>query len=363
MSTDFLIWYIIPLSLLFLFFISYKVNRTKLTTGVLLSCSVALFTGIFFVQAYYSGSRMLRTISALPLLFLIFVLTFGAYILIAFLFLNTRSILRKEKRDLKHLLALFLAIGLLIIIAASRFLDVTRFPETLQYFMYSMYGLILYYLFHLSQFLINIILCNFSRPRKDQHYLIVLGCWIQDGKVPPLLARRIDKAISFYNRQKALREPPKLLLSGGKGSDETCSEAEAMKAYALEKGIPEEHLLLETNSTSTLENMKFSKEIMDRESKGEPYRCIYVTNNYHLLRAGIFARRAGLNINGIGAKTAFYYLPNAVLREYIAYTYLHLKWNIVFGVFSLLFGSFVLPVLHKYLFEEEYLYKIIQAIL
>jgi uncharacterized SAM-binding protein YcdF (DUF218 family) len=87
--------------------------------------------------------------------------------------------------------------------------------------------------------------------------------------------------------------------------------------------------------------MMFSKELMDRESSGKPYKCIFATNNYHLLRACIYARRAGLKMDGIGAKTILYYLPNAVLREYIAYLYIHLKWNIFLGAAVIIAGSFI----------------------
>ena len=162
------------------------------------------------------------------------------------------------------------------------------------------------------------LLCNYSKPKKEQDYVVVLGCQVKDGMVSPLLARRVDKAIEFYNKQKEAFLPPKLVLSGGKGPDEACSEAEAMFNYAIEKGIPEEHLLMESNSASTKENMNFSKIVMDTDSGGRPYNSIFITSNFHLLRAGIFAKRAGLKNNGVGAKTAFYYLPNAILREYIA---------------------------------------------
>jgi uncharacterized SAM-binding protein YcdF (DUF218 family) len=274
---------------------------------------------------------------------------FGVYIFIGFLILNTCAILKKEKRSLKHLLTFIFAVALLLFMIIPRFINLSAFPLFAVYLSYSVYGLIIYYLLHLTQFLISVILCNFSRPRKDQNYIIVLGCWIRNGKVTPILARRIDKAIQFYNEQKKVCQPPTLVLSGGKGLDESCSEAEAMKVYALEKGIPIEYLLLESKSVSTLENMKFSKEIMDKESDGKPYKCVYATNNYHVFRAGIFARRAGLKISGIGAKTAFYYLPNAVLREYIAYLYIHLKWNIALGLCSLIFGSIIIKYLSEWI--------------
>ena len=347
MGTGILVWYSIPSLLLLLFLIAYKYNKTSLIIGAMLSCSLVLFAGIFFVQMYFSDSRVLKIISSIPLLLLGLFLTVGVYMFIAFLAFNTYAILKREKRDLKHFLTLILAIGLLLVIIIPRFIDMTVFPQIMGYVIYSAYGLVIYYLLHLAQFVVSIALYNFSRPRQEQDYIIVLGCWIQNGKVTPHLAKRIDKAVEFYNKQKEFRKPPRLILSGGKGPDESCSEAEAMEQYALEKGIPREDLLVESKSSCTLENMKFSKEIMDSESGGKPYKCIYATNNYHLLRAGIFARKAGLKINGIGAKTAFYFLPNAILREYIAYIYIYLKQNIVFGVLGLIGGSVAVYYLMK----------------
>ncbi|HPR81873.1 MAG TPA: YdcF family protein, partial [Enterococcus sp.] len=87
--------------------------------------------------------------------------------------------------------------------------------------------------------------------------------------------------------------------------------------YALTQNIPESNILVETNSTTTLENMQFSKEII-RQNFGENANVIFSSNNYHIFRAGIFARWAGLKADGIGSKTALYYLPNAFLREFIA---------------------------------------------
>lgn len=57
----------------------------------------------------------------------------------------------------------------------------------------------------------------------------------------------------------------------------------------------------------------------------DTYSSIFVTNNYHTFRAGIFAKRVHLDSGGIGAHTAPYYLPTAFVREYIAILMLH-KW-------------------------------------
>ena len=154
----------------------------------------------------------------------------------------------------------------------------------------------------------------------------MLGGGLKNGKVTPLLAARVDAALKFaWKQSKTGRKPPLLIMSGGHGEDEPLSEAEAMKEYAMEQGYDESRILLEDQSGNTAENMKFSREIMEEHSEGKPYRCVDATSSYHLLRAGIYARRAGMLMGGIGGKTAFYYLPNAVLREYIAYLVMHKK--------------------------------------
>ena len=354
MGVEYSLYYLIPLALAALFIVAFRRSRASLIPGILLTSAVVSLTAIFFLQAYFGDSRLMKILSVIPLVLAVLLAGTGVYIFIGFLFVNTHAILKREKRDLKHILTLALAILLLLLIFVPRFVDLSALPTFVVYLSYSIYALIIFYLLHLAQYIVSMILSNLSRPRLDQDYIIVLGCWVRDGKVTPILARRLDRAIEFYNRQKVVGRPPKLVLSGGQGPDESCPEAEAMKVYALEKGIPEEQLLTEASSTSTLENLKFSKEIMDADFSGKTgdpgnsstdatagklsdnaagiaaYRCIYATNNYHVLRAGIYARRAGLRIHGIGAKTAFYYLPNAILREYIAYSYLYLKWNVAF---------------------------------
>lgn len=59
------------------------------------------------------------------------------------------------------------------------------------------------------------------------------------------------------------------------------------------------------------------------------YNSIFTTNNFHLFRAGLYARQAGLNSQGIGAKTAFYYWPNAMIREYVAIVVMGKKRHLI----------------------------------
>ena len=88
------------------------------------------------------------------------------------------------------------------------------------------------------------------------------------------------------------------------------------KDYLLEQGIPESDILMEDRSTTTLENLKFSKDIIDSR-EGRKYTAL-VTSNYHVYRALRYCRRVGLKCKGIGSHVALYYWPSALIREFIA---------------------------------------------
>jgi len=243
--------------------------------------------------------------------------------------INAQILIKREGRSLAHILPLALALFLAIYWGSMRLVDGLVLPSYIHIWIYVIYGLIGLYLFRFIRYITATILLLVSKPKLNQDYIIVHGSGLINGNVPPLLAGRIDKAIAFYHAQKKVRQPPKLILSGGQGSDEPKSEALAMAEYAQNKGIPRKDLLLEEKSTTTFENLTFAKKMMDEESGTNNYTCIFSTSNYHLLRTGIYAKLTGLHIQGIGSKTALYYLPNAFIREYIAHVMMNKKRHIL----------------------------------
>jgi len=325
-----------PLLFLILSLLLYKVNRASLAPSFMLTLFILSAAAGAAQYLYTNNSDIARGLLILLLLPLAIDLSFGLYAFIAFLLWNARSMLKKEGRTLAHSLTLILAVGLILYEIIIHQIRQAGLPPSVKVIQGWVEGLVLFYAAHASQYLFATFLCNLSRPRLNQDYVIVHGSGLKNGNVTPLLAGRVDRAIAFFNKQKKHDRPPKLLFSGGQGADEPRPEAEAMAEYAEEKGISQSDILLESGSRTTFENMKLSKQIMDADSKGAPYRAIYATSNYHLLRTGIYARRAGLKINGIGSRTALYYLPTALLREYIAYIALYWKLNVAFGVFGLL---------------------------
>ncbi|MBE6835461.1 MAG: YdcF family protein [Ruminococcaceae bacterium] len=166
-------------------------------------------------------------------------------------------------------------------------------------------------------------------PKYNQDFIMILGCKVgRDSKPLPLLKGRIDRALDFYRNQlEKTGKKACFIPSGGKGSDETISEAECIKNYLVEQGIDESTIFPETESTTTLENMLFSKRIAEEHKKNA--NILFSTTNYHVFRSGMLSAKAGMRSDGIGAKTKWYFWPNAQMREFIGLIVSEWKINIL----------------------------------
>ncbi len=160
---------------------------------------------------------------------------------------------------------------------------------------------------------------------RDPDVIIVHGAGLIDGRVSPLLASRLDKAVDIYH---AGGDRAILIPSGGQGDDEPVSEACAMADYLLTHGVSAEHIVPEDQSWTTEENMRFSKESIARRGIGNP-TAVFVTSSYHVFRTALIARRVGLEGEGVGSKTVHYYLPSAIIREFVAIVVLYKWWHII----------------------------------
>lgn len=178
------------------------------------------------------------------------------------------------------------------------------------------------------------------RPAYDKDCIVIPGCKIRaDGTLYPLIRGRVDRALAFAEAQtKAGGKAPVFIPSGGKGADEPVSEAEAMKNYLLGKGVAEERIVTEDKSLTTFENFRFSRDIIsDRGYR----KVVFSTTDYHVMRCGIFACRAGLDADGMGSVSRWYFWPNALTREYFALLSGVRKGLIKFLTVSLLITVFV----------------------
>ena len=175
---------------------------------------------------------------------------------------------------------------------------------------------------YLYTLIIATLYCNIRaakhEPKYDKDFIIILGSKINsDGTLTPLLKGRVDRAIAFGNKQyEATKKKIIYVPSGGKGSDEVISEAEAMNNYLMKSGISKKQIIIENKSTSTDQNMKFSKNEIDKINKDA--KISFSTTNYHVFRSGVIANKQGIDCEGIGSKTKWYFYSNALIREFIA---------------------------------------------
>ncbi|WP_394215074.1 YdcF family protein [Brachybacterium vulturis] len=162
-------------------------------------------------------------------------------------------------------------------------------------------------------------------PRCEGTGIIILGSTLRDGEVPPLLRRRLDRAVAERDRLLGLGIDPLLVPSGGKGDGETPAEGAAMAAYLTSvAGVPPDRVRAETAARTTRENLLLSHRILDEAGHRGSY--IISTSGYHAFRAALLARGLGYGDTAVGEPTAVSYLPTATLREYVLTMSYRKRW-------------------------------------
>lgn len=142
----------------------------------------------------------------------------------------------------------------------------------------------------------------------DAEYIIVLGAKLHGKRPSRSLLYRMDKAVYYLKKEPKM----KLIATGGQGSDEDISEGEAIRQYAVSKGISSDRIIVEDKSTNTYENFKFSRKLLNKHGK---IKINVVSNRYHILRSKILASRNGFIPYGVPAKTPSSVVISSYLRE------------------------------------------------
>lgn len=150
-----------------------------------------------------------------------------------------------------------------------------------------------------------------SKADKGADYIVVLGAQVRGERITKSLAKRLDAAYDYLMEN----ENTKVVCTGGQGPGEDVSEAYAEKKYLMEKGISEERIIMEDKSTSTYENLEFTREIIGDNN----VKIAIVTNNFHIYRAVMLGENVGFkNVEGIAAKSDNRLLLNYMVREGLA---------------------------------------------
>lgn len=153
---------------------------------------------------------------------------------------------------------------------------------------------------------------NIDTSSGKEDIIMVLGCAVNGTEPTQPLVERLETAIKAYNKNNSAY----ILVSGGQGPQEDISEADAMADYLISRGVDSSNIIKEDRSTSTSENYKYSKEILD--SRFSNYTITIITNDFHIYRAKQLAKLADLEVTSIHAKTPFTSAPMMYLREVLA---------------------------------------------
>lgn len=318
-----------------LFYYNMKKERRTLFIGVNLFVFLIMlaFLAMLFVFSYsdiplvyyFSILLVVGVILSVPIFIIWFVIT---------LFTTGTKLVKREGVTISHLLSLGFGIALIIwiFIFPKLYSNIDNIIlSDLFDFITFVFG---YFLFVMVLFFVSSLLNLIPHLGKTYDYIIVLGSGLINNEVTPLLASRIEKGIEKHNKFNLEDHLVKVVFSGGQGHDEALPEGEAMANYAIDKGLEQKYIIRETRSKNTEENLCFSYELikedwMKRENQSEP-EVLVVTNNFHVFRALLIAKKLGIKCDGSGSKTKFYYWLNAIIREYIGVLYLQKKSHLLF---------------------------------
>lgn len=322
-----------------IFLVSLKREPRRLRNGIYLSAALgSTYLAVVLTPGLSTSIGQLLTFG---LVFLVGPM--AALFLAGFLIVNGFTMLRREGRSLGNLLSLLagfaiIGVGSIAFVAVSGRGDAALVAGCVAILLLA--GYLGYLLF---SFLIYALFYSKLPYRGAPDFVIVLGSGLIGSRVPPLLASRLVKAREIHDQSKAAGVSSRIIVTGGQGADEARSEASAMAEYLVELGVPAGDVLLEDQARNTEENLGYSKAIMDAASAD--YSSIVVTNNFHVFRAALLARRLGMETQAVGSKTAGYFLPSAALREFIGllamYKWLHLAFAalVVGGILALFIVS------------------------
>lgn len=142
----------------------------------------------------------------------------------------------------------------------------------------------------------NIVTTDAAAELGEVDCIVVLGCLVRtDGTPSDMLADRLLTGRELYFKNAA----PVILMSGDHGQAEY-DEVNAMKRFAIDKGVPADDIFMDHAGFSTYESIYRAKEIFGAD------KIIIVTQGYHLPRAIYIAKALGIEAYGVEADIRSY---------------------------------------------------------
>ena len=335
----------------------------------------AVVPGVLFIYSFIKEPRQFRNalflFAALTWTSVLLVFKLNSYILglvlviivvatpfltIGFLLINTIIVVKNNGFSLTSMLPFLMAGFIVLLLCAPSLLN--SFDPDSRHIVVFLLGLFtlegMWFSFTFVSLLFYSWIYRILPRRRKYDYIIIHGAGLDGTRPTPLLAGRIDKALELWNKQ---HQQGKFVASGGQGADEVVSEAQAMRDYLLEKGVPADAILMEDKSTTTWENLKNSIAVIraDRATSGGTdaasddvtasdsagacgdFTTAVVSSDFHVFRCAEYAHNLGIKADGIGSHTKGWYWPTTFIREFIAITKAHLwPYLVIGGIYTLI---------------------------
>jgi uncharacterized SAM-binding protein YcdF (DUF218 family) len=133
--------------------------------------------------------------------------------------------------------------------------------------------------------------------RRAADAIVVMGAAQYDGRPSPLFAARLDHAIDLYHEGVA----PRLIVTGGKREGDRTTEAASAREYMLRHDVPENAILAEDTSRTTLQSIRGVEALM----KGSGlHSAVFVSDPTHMLRVLRMASDVGIDAYGSPTRTS-----------------------------------------------------------
>lgn len=121
----------------------------------------------------------------------------------------------------------------------------------------------------------------------EPEIMVILGCQVKPWGPSILLQDRLDEALDYLEEHPDMT----IVVSGGQGPDEHITEARAMYDYLVGHGVNGDRILLEEESHNTLQNLTYTRRLLEDEGYDTTADMVVVSNGFHLTRVRMIWER------------------------------------------------------------------------
>lgn len=127
--------------------------------------------------------------------------------------------------------------------------------------------------------------------------IVVMGAAQYDGRPSPVFAARLDHGVALYLAGVA----PRLVLTGGRAAGDRTTEAAVGRAFAIERGVPADAIIVEDEGRTTLESIRAVAALL---KANDVSTALFVSDRPHMLRVLRMAADAGITAWGSPTRTS-----------------------------------------------------------